>query len=78
MSDRDMPTGLRVSAENIGYFGANLIESNIINRISGQKNSSAPTIDLGASGVFVHVPSTAPANNRFNAHFFKIFMAERE
>ena len=78
MSDRDLPTGFRVTAENIGYFGANLIESNIINRVSGQKNSSAPTIDLGASGVFVQVPSTAPANNRYNAHYMKIFMAEHE
>jgi hypothetical protein len=78
MSDRDMPSGLRVIAENIGYFGANVIESNIINKASGHKNSSAPTIDIGVSGQIVQIDSTAPINNRFNAHYFKIFMAEHE
>lgn len=75
-SDRDMPSGLRINAENIGYFGANLIESNIINKITGQKNATAPTIDIGASGSIVQIQAPVPANNPENAHYFKIFMAE--
>ncbi len=75
-SDRDMPAGLRVTAENIGYFGANIIESNMLNRVSGQKNAYAPTIDLSVSGIVTFVPSPVPINNKSNAHFMKIFMAE--
>ncbi len=77
MSDRDMPSGLRVITENLGYFGTNLIESNIINRVSGQKNSTAPTIDLGATGLVTKLLSDVPINNNQNTHYFKIFMAEK-
>lgn len=77
-SDRDMPTGLRIIAENLGYFGANVIESNIINKASGYKNSIAPTIDIGVSGLITKVDSNVPANNRLNTHHLKILMAEHE
>lgn len=76
MSDRDMPSGLRIITENLGFFGANLIESNIINRATGQKNASAPTIEIGTTGLITQLNSSAPANNRFNEHYFKILMAE--
>ncbi len=76
MSDRDMPSGLRIIAENIGFFGANLIESNIMNRVTGQKNASAPTIEIGTTGIVAQLNSSVPANNRFNEHFLKILMAE--
>lgn len=76
MSDRDMGSGLRITAENIGYFGTNMIESNIINTATGQKNSTAPTIEIGASGIVSKVESSAPVNNLANAHYLHIFMGE--
>lgn len=76
-SDRvAMPAGLRITTENLGYFGTNLIESNIINNVSGHKNATSPTIEIGTKGSILKINSNVPLNKTSDDHYFQILMGE--
>ncbi len=71
-ADQELPTGLKIVTENLGYFGANIIETNIINDSTGQKGSAVPTVEISVSGKLDLIESTSSPNNRFNDHFLTI------
>ncbi len=71
-ADQELPTGLKIVTENLGYFGANIIETNLINESTGQKGSAVPTVEISVSGKLDLVESTSSPNNRFNDHFLNI------
>lgn len=71
-ADQELPTGLKIVTENLGYFGANIIETNIINDSTGQKGSAVPTVEISVSGKLDLIQSESSPNNRFNDHFLNI------
>lgn len=74
-ADQELPTGLKIVTENLGYFGANVIETNIINDITGQKGSAVPTVELSVSSQIGRIESDSSPNNRFNDHFLSLFLS---
>lgn len=73
-SDQDIPSGLKLIAENLGYFGKNVIVTNLVNSNTQRKASTVPTVDMSVSNEISFVDSNSPINNRFNEHSFNIFM----
>lgn len=77
-ADQDIPSGIKIITENLGYFGVNMIESNIINDQTGQKGSSVPTVEISVSQKVDVIASDSSPNNRFNEHAFYIFLGSQE
>lgn len=72
--DQDVASGLRIVTENLGYFGKNIIEANIVNSVTDLKGNSVPTVDISVSGDIGFAESDSSPNNRFNEHSLDIFM----
>lgn len=77
-ADPDISSGLKIVTENLGYFGQNVIESNIINAQTERKSGFAPTIDISVMGDIDVIDSNSASNNRFNENSLNIYMAGKE